>query len=123
MYNALKHIHLAAVTLSLSLFALRGLWMLADSSKLHQPWVKIVPHIIDAILLASAVALVAIIHQYPFVDAWLTAKIVALAAYIGLGMLALRGRSKPLRAVGWILALLVFGYIVAVAIHHDPWPW
>ena len=123
MYLILKHTHLTAVALSFALFFLRGLWMLTDSAQLQKRWVKIVPHIVDTILLASAIALAVLIQQYPFVQAWLTAKLVALAVYIGLGTIAIkRGRSKGVRVIAWIGALLTFGYIVAVALTRNPLP-
>lgn len=123
-YWTLRHIHITAVTLSLSLFVLRGLWMLADSPRLRQRWVRVVPHVIDTVLLASAIALTLIIHQYPFVDAWLTAKVLGLLAYIGLGTVAIkRGRGKPVRVAAFVGALLVFGYIVGAALRHSPWAW
>lgn len=122
-YLVLKHIHVTAVALSGGLFFLRGLWMLADSPQLRRPWVRILPHVIDTVLLVSAVALALLIRQYPFVDGWLTAKTVALVGYILLGTVAIkRGRSKPLRLVAWLVALAVFGYIVLVARSHDPMP-
>src|SRR5699024_2919506 len=93
-----------------------------DSDWLHWRPVRIAPHVIDTILLASAIGLVLLLHQYPFVQGWLTAKVVALVVYIGLGTVALkRGRSKQLRLATWIAALLVFGYIVSVAIAHTPY--
>ena len=123
IYLTLKHIHITAVMLSGVLFLLRGLWMLVDSPRLRQPWVRIVPHFIDTVLLASAIALVLLSAQYPFVHSWLTAKVVALLVYIGLGMLALKpGRSKPVRVSCWLAALLVFAYIIWVALRHNPWP-
>ncbi len=96
--------------------------MLVDSPRLERPWVRIVPHVNDTLLLVSAVTMAALIQQYPFVDGWLTAKILALLAYIGLGTVALkRGRTKTVRIAAWIAALVVFGYIVSVALNHDPW--
>jgi uncharacterized membrane protein SirB2 len=57
------------------------------------------------------------------VDAWLTAKVIALLLYIGLGFVALRyGQSKTIRLSAWIIAQLVFTYIMLVAINHNPWP-
>ena len=121
MYSALKHLHITTVALSFCLFALRGIWMLADSACLQRRWVRIVPHVIDAVLLASALGLVAILHQYPFVQNWLTAKILGLVLYIILGTIALkRGSTKTVRATAWIAALIVFGYIVSVALTHSP---
>jgi len=121
MYLALKHLHLTTVILSFVLFALRGVWMLADSRWLQQRWVRIVPHVIDTVLLASAIGLALVLHQYPFVHGWLTAKVLALIAYIILGSIALkRGPTKGIRTVAWIAAMLVFGYIASVAVTHAP---
>jgi len=122
-YLTLKHLHITMVVLSGSFFLLRGLWMVADSAYLRQRWVRIVPHIIDTVLLASAIAMVIISAQYPFVQNWLTAKIIALLVYIALGMLALKPhRPKPVRVICWLGALAVFAYIVLVALQRDPWP-
>ncbi|MEW5888877.1 MAG: SirB2 family protein [Pseudomonadota bacterium] len=121
-YVVLKHIHVLAVVLSFSGFFVRGLWMLADSPMLNRRWVKVAPHVNDSVLLVSALALAALIGQYPFVHGWLTAKVLGLLAYIGLGMFALRrGRSKALRVAFWLAALLIFGYIVSVALSKNPW--
>ncbi|MBS1222121.1 MAG: Invasion expression up-regulator, SirB [Proteobacteria bacterium] len=120
-YLALKHLHLTAVILSFALFALRGLWMLADSPYLQRRWVRIVPHLIDTVLLASAIGLTLILQQYPFVDGWLTAKVLALMVYIILGSIALkRGPTRPIRAAAWVAALATFGYIASVALTRSP---
>ena len=120
-YLVLKHLHLTIVVLSFALFTLRGLWMLADSPQLQRRWVRIVPHLIDTVLLASAIGLTLILQQYPFVNGWLTAKVLALIAYIILGSIALkRGSTKAIRALAWVAALATFGYIVSVALTHDP---
>ena len=123
MYFAIKYLHITTVILSGSLFVLRGLWMIADSPLLQQRWVKIVPHIIDTVLLLSAIALSVLIHQYPLVNGWLTAKVGGLVVYIGLGMTALRwGKTKTIKIAAWLGALLAFGYIVVVALQHNTVP-
>jgi len=123
-YAVLKIIHLAAVAASFALFFLRGLWMMLDSPQLQRRWVRIVPHVNDTVLLAAGVWLAFALRLAPGESAWLVAKLVALIVYIGLGMLALRpGRSKPRRAAAWLAALVVFGYIVAVAVTRSPLPW
>ncbi|MEW9899185.1 SirB2 family protein [Chitinivorax sp. PXF-14] len=122
-YLAIKHIHMLCAGISISLFITRGIWMLTDSPMLTRRWVKIAPHINDTLLLTAAITLAVWSHQYPFVMPWLTAKVLALLAYIGLGMVALkRGRSKPVRAGAFALALLTFAYIVAVALTRSPTP-
>lgn len=116
-YIAVKHIHVTCAALSISLFLLRGVLMLRHSAALQQRWLKITPHIVDTLLLASALTMVAWSAQYPFVQSWLTAKVLALLAYIVLGMIALkRGKTASIRLMAFIAALLVFAYIVAVAI-------
>ena len=120
-YVALKQIHVACVVLSYAGFFVRGVWLIRDSALLRRRWVRIVPHVNDTALLATAIALAVMLRQYPFVHAWLTAKVLALAVYIVLGMLALRpGRAKPARVACWIAAQAVFLYIVAVAFTRKP---
>jgi len=121
VYLALKHLHLTTIVLSFTLFVLRGIWMLLDSPWLQRRWVRIAPHVIDTILLASAIGLVLILKQYPFVHGWVTAKVLGLIVYIILGSVALRyGPTKLIRAAAWVAALAVFGYIVSVALTHAP---
>ena len=122
-YVLLKQLHLATIALTLALFLLRGVWMVMDSPRLQARWVRIVPHLNDTLLLASGIALAVLLQQYPLVHGWLTAKVLALIAYIVLGTLALkRGKTKAQRVTAWIAALLVFGYMLAVARSHDPFP-
>lgn len=124
MYMAIKHIHLTCVALSLALFLLRGYWSLYCPPKLTQRWVKVVPHIVDTALLVSALTLAIMLQQYPFVDHWLTAKVIALLAYIGLGTVAIkRGKTRAIRATAFAAALCCFSYIIAVAHSHNPLPW
>lgn len=123
-YFALKYVHVGAVIASFSLFFVRGLWMMAAPEKLAARWVRVVPHVIDTVLLASAIALAVTTAQYPFVQPWLTAKVLALLVYIVLGTVAIRrGRTRRVRIIAWILALTVFGYIVVVARARVPFPW
>jgi len=116
-YIAIKHFHIACVALSGAFFLLRGIWMLRESSMLRLRWVRTVPHIVDSLLLASALTMTIWIGQYPFVQGWLTAKFVALVLYVGLGTVALRmGKTKAVRAAAFFGALAVFAYIVSVAV-------
>lgn len=122
-YSILKTLHISCVIASFSLFFLRGLWSLNDSHIMRQRWVKIVPHVVDTLLLGSAIALAYRLRQYPFADAWLSAKMIGLLLYIGLGFVALKyGKTKRIRLFAWLAAQTVFAYIVLVAINHDPVP-
>ena len=122
-YTLLKHLHLTTIVVTLALFVLRGLWMMADSPRLKARWVRVVPHVNDTLLLASGLGLAFLMQQYPLVHGWLTAKLFALIAYIVLGTIALkRGKTRKVRIAAWVAALLVFAYMVAVARAHAPWP-
>ena len=116
-YIWIKYVHIACVLLSGSLFLLRGIWMMRESTMLQHRVAKVLPHVVDTLLLASALIMVFWSEQYPFVQNWLTAKVLALIAYIALGGIALkRGRTKTLRVCAFFAALLVFSYIGLVAI-------
>ena len=120
-YAALKIIHVISVIFSYLLFILRGIWMMQNSPILQRRWVKILPHVIDTVLLASAVTLVTMIQQYPGMSTWLGAKIGGLLLYIILGMMALRfGKSRKIKIISWIAAQIVFFYIVLVALTKNP---
>ena len=122
-YRTLLAVHISCVVLSGSGFVLRGVWMLADAERGKARWVRVLPHVIDTLLLASAIGLALTIHQYPLVHGWLTAKVVGLLAYIVLGSIALkRGRTRAIRTVAFAAALLCFAYIVSVALTKSPLP-
>ncbi|MGB5080695.1 MAG: SirB2 family protein [Burkholderiales bacterium] len=121
--GALRTIHVAAAAISYVLFFARGMWMLTGSPLLERRWVRVVPHVNDTVLLAAAIWMTLVLQQYPGTHAWLTAKVAGLFAYIGLGMVALRyGQTRAVRLAAWLAAQLVFAYIVAVALSHDPVP-
>ncbi|MDP1997071.1 MAG: SirB2 family protein [Gallionella sp.] len=122
-YFLLKHIHVSCAVISFALFFLRGIWSFNGSPIMRQRWVKIVPHVVDTLLLVSALALAFTVQQYPFVDGWLTAKFFGLVLYILLGTIALKyGKTKAVRVYAWLAALAVFAYIVLVAKQHNPLP-
>ena len=118
-YALAKQIHLATVGLSWLLFFVRGLWMMAESPRLAARWVRVVPHVNDTVLLVAAIYLATFHGLQP----WIVAKIVALVAYVLIGMVALRqGPTRPVRIAAWVVAQLVFLYIVAVAVTKNPLP-
>jgi uncharacterized membrane protein SirB2 len=120
-YAAVKMIHVTSVIISYLLFSLRSIWMMRGSATLERRWVKIVPHVVDTVLLLSAVTLAVWIQQDPIHDSWLSAKVVGLLAYIGLGMVALRfGKTLKTRIIAWIAAQAAFFYIVMVALTKNP---
>jgi uncharacterized membrane protein SirB2 len=120
-YPQIKWVHVAAVLASGGLFALRGLAMLGGARWYMAAPLRYLSYTIDTVLLTAALMLATVLHQYPFVHAWLTAKVLLLVLYVALGSYALkRGATRTVRA--WCLgaALLVYAYIASVARAHDP---
>jgi uncharacterized membrane protein SirB2 len=119
-FLTLRAIHMTCAGVSILGFVVRWIWMLTGSRLLTARITKIVPHIVDTLLLASAIGLVAIVG-FGANAAWLSAKVAGLIVYIVLGTLALkRGRTKGARAVYGVLAIVVFAFIASVARTHDP---
>jgi len=120
-YPQIKFVHVLCVLLSGSLFAVRGAMMLAGSTLTNHALLRYAAIAIDTTLLTAALMLVSIVHQYPFVHAWLTVKVLLLVVYIELGVVALRrGRTRRVRAFSFIGAIGVFLFIASVALTHDP---
>jgi uncharacterized membrane protein SirB2 len=123
LYPTLKLVHVSCVTLTAAGFLLRGSWMLREDPRLRHRLTRTLPHVVDTGLLASGLGMVLMLQQYPFVSPWLTAKLLALLAYVALGSVALkRGRTPAVRAGAFAGAILVLAYLVGVAVAHDPWP-
>jgi len=120
-YTLLKMIHVGSIIISYLLFLTRGIWMMRDSAKLQQRWVKVLPHVVDTVLLTSAIALAVLLQQDPLNNSWLSAKVVGLLLYICLGMVAMRfGKTRKTKIIAWIAAQCVFVYIVLVALTKSP---
>jgi uncharacterized membrane protein SirB2 len=119
-----KTLHITFVALSFAGFLIRGVWMLRDSPLLKQRWVRISPQVVDTVLVVSAIVLAVQLRLSPMAQPWLMAKIIALLVYIGVGLVALRfGRSKRVRLYAWLLGLLIFSYIVSVAVSKSVMGW
>ncbi|MEC8417212.1 MAG: SirB2 family protein [Pseudomonadota bacterium] len=113
MYMMAKHLHLTAVALSILFFIFRFIWSQFDANALSKKWVKITPHIIDTVLLASAIWLCIILSQYPLVNAWLTFKVIGVVLYIVFGLFALK---KAKTAVGrWAFFVAAIAVLMATA--------
>lgn len=121
MYEIVKHTHLTAIALSVLLFLLRFVLNALQSPMLQKKWLKILPHIVDTLLLVSAVALCIMLQQYPFVDAWVTEKLMSLVMYIFMVTLALKlGRNGFMRGIGLVGAISWIAYAGMVAVSKQP---
>jgi uncharacterized membrane protein SirB2 len=120
-YPQIKAVHIAAVMASGVLFLLRGAAVQMGASWAMAAPLRYLSYTIDTVLLTAALMLATIIHQFPFVQGWLTAKVLLLVVYIVLGSFALkRGRTRAVRTSCWIAALLVYLFIVSIARAHNP---
>ncbi|MBF6615235.1 SirB2 family protein [Pollutimonas thiosulfatoxidans] len=120
-YFAIKHLHITAAVLSILLFAIRAYWSVTGSSKLQLRLFRILPHVVDTVLLVAGVMLAMMIGPE---QPWILAKIVAVILYIGVGMVAIkRGKTPAARGVAALIAIAIFFYIVGVALQHNPMSW
>ena len=120
-YDAIKAVHIGCVVASGSLFCYRGVLMWLGSPRTNGALLARLSYAIDTLLLTAAILLMLIIHQYPLVRAWLTVKVLLLFVYVFLGTLALRrGRTRYSRGVALMAAVIVYLFIVSVAVTHDP---
>jgi len=123
-YSFLLTLHIAAVMLSGTLFLVRGAAMLSRADWHRRGIWRVLPHMVDSVLLAAAVGLVVVLNGQPLSQPWLYAKLIALVGYIVLGSIALkRGRSYRQRLLAFAGAVLVFAYIVGVALNRSPTSW
>jgi uncharacterized membrane protein SirB2 len=121
-YAEIRLVHLFAVLTSGTLFFLRGLAVTVSGAAWpHWAPVRYLTYTVDTILLTAALMLTTVVHQYPFIDGWLTMKVVLLVVYVGLGTYALkRGKTENIRLGAWVAALAVFAFIASVARAHNP---
>lgn len=121
MYYEVKLLHLGAVTASISLFLLRGYWMLITPERLKQKIWRVLPHVIDTVLLASGVALIAILEGALLEQRWLQIKLTLIVAYIFAGSIALkRGRTRRQRITALVIACALLSAIVLLALKRLP---
>ena len=116
-YATIKLLHQSSVALSGLGFAVRGIASLRGAQWTQSRLAKSLPHVVDSVLLLSAVTLAAMLHLNPAHAPWLMAKLLGLLLYIGLGIVALRPRfGWKTRATAWVLALVVLAWIATVAV-------
>lgn len=121
MTNPVLIVHVTSVLLSISGFIFRGILRFSGSDLVNRKWLKIAPHIIDTVLIVSAIMLYLQSGLELMSTPWLIAKIVALLLYIALGLIAFRfGKTRTIRLLAWLEAILVFAYIIGVAVTRNP---
>ena len=78
VYLVVKQVHVCSVLLSFTLFLLRGAIVLSGRQLPARLWLRVAPHAVDTVLLASALWLTTLVGQYPFRHDWLTVKVLLL---------------------------------------------
>lgn len=118
-------LHLICVALSVSLFVARYWWRYCGHALAAARWTRIVPPVIDTLLLLSGIGLIVKTHILPFTESgsWLTGKLFGVIIYIVLGFIALdyrQARSQQARFIAFPLALVVLYIIIKLAITKIP---
>ncbi len=121
MYEILKHTHLTALALSFLLFFVRGYLMMRASPASKHRALTITPHVVNLLLIGTGVSLAVLLKFTPGSQPWLAVKLVALVVYIGLGILTFKHPKMAVRRILWLLALVVFAFIVSVAQSKNPY--
>jgi uncharacterized membrane protein SirB2 len=120
-YAEIKLVHILSVVTSGLLFLIRGIAMGLGADWYMAAGLRYLSYTIDTILLTAALMLMTMLHQYPFVHGWLTVKVLFLVVYIVLGSFGLkRGATLRSRLSFWLAALLVYSFIISVAITKNP---
>ena len=121
IYPWLLPLHITLVTLSVSLFAARGLGVLAGQAWPMAGWARGLAPVVDSLLLLAGGSLWWLRQLNPTQDHWLLAKLVLLVVYIVLGTLALkRAPTRTAKAVCFVAALAVVGFMARIALTHHP---
>ena len=121
LHPTLKLAHVALVTASGLLFALRGAAVQAGAAwAMRRPW-RMLSYVIDTLLLAAGATLWWLLGLHPVRDPWLGTKLALLLLYIVLGSLAMkRGRTPAVRLASYAAALATYLFMASVAVRHRP---
>lgn len=124
MFAVFKHIHVLMAVLSVLFLILRFAYGIRDTGHLNKRWLKVIPHIIDGLLVLSIIGMLVSVGVSVFPSAWLSEKFTMFILYIVfsvLMVLSLRGRlSAGLRIPAFVLALLSWLWLIKVAVTKMP---
>lgn len=116
-YFLLKHIHMAAAYLTITMFVGRLLMDAAGWPGWRRTALRWIPHVNDTILLVAAIGLLFITGWLPLVHHWLTLKVLLLVGYIVVGKFALKPTLHPaVRVTAGTLAIVQVMSIVYLAL-------
>jgi uncharacterized membrane protein SirB2 len=120
MYAMLLKIHLILVGLSIFSFILRTSWAYFHPHLLANEIALKGHKIVTLLLLLSALLLCLSLGQYPFVDPWLTEKLLLLVLYVATALMAFNAKLAPkVRGIFVITACVSLVLMVIVAKTHS----
>ena len=120
-YLEIRAAHIGAVAASGILLFIRAVAFNVTGAKWAMSWpIRLLSYTIDTVLLTAAMMLTTVIRQYPFVDNWLTMKLLLLVVYIFLGYRSLRASTPAIRWASLVGAALVYAFIISIATAHNP---
>ncbi|MEZ5665421.1 MAG: SirB2 family protein [Burkholderiaceae bacterium] len=123
-YPLVLWLHLATVSASVGLFALRGSGVLLGMRWPMRPLARRLSVAIDSLLLTAGASLWWLLQYHPVRDAWLGTKLALLLVYIVLGSMALkRARTQRARALYFLAALACVAFMASIAMHRHPLGW
>ena len=124
-YMALKHAHMMFALISIVLFMLRAWLAVPSPARIKSKVLKVLPHIIDTLLLILGVWLAVMMKYNPMGNSpWLAAKIIGLVLYIIVGTIAIkRGKTARQRLIATLAAIVIFAYIYGAAVTKSPLSW
>ncbi|WP_420899984.1 invasion regulator SirB2 [Escherichia coli] len=123
-FTTLLSVHIISIALSVGLLTLRFWLRYQGHPQAFARWTRIMPPVVDTVLLLSGIALMAKAHILPFSGQaeWLTEKLFGVIIYIVLGFIALdcRMHSQQARVIAFPLALVVLYIIIKLATTKVP---
>jgi len=119
MYPIVKQFHVILAITSISLFQFRY-WFYKVPQRNPYQWMKILPHLIDTLLMTLGISLAVMASFSPFNSPWLLYKLMALFAYIIFGMYAMK-RSGLQQWLNYVMASVAIVYMLFAATYKSPW--
>lgn len=114
-----KYLHLVAVAASFALFFIRGIWVLRAYPRPEEQWVRVLPHVVDGLIVVSGATLVALLWQRGWPGDWLGWKLGFLLGYALLALVMLRlGKRRWQKALAWLAAMALFLFVATVSVLH-----
>ncbi len=107
--------HASIAIAALIIFIIRGVMMLANSTKTNSRGVLAIASAVTILLFASGVYL-GFIKHLSFADGFMLTKIISLLLFVAFGVIALKqGLSKSTASILWLLGLAAFVYSYLIA--------